>query len=157
VSKAVRSLVILFRNAECSHSGELVSCGGSRSILFASAFPIPSIEATWSNSERLHSSGKLFSHATDISISDKVMQSNAEDPLQAPLVQCICLLHIGFDDHPAFRRKMSIHTARDNRLLFKMQLKAVEIPRSRKTALCPRWTCTQSAGPCQQPNHPIYS
>ena len=38
----------------------------------------------------------LFSHATDIIISDKVVPSNVKDPPEAPLAQCISSQHVSF-------------------------------------------------------------
>jgi len=46
---------------------------------------------------------RLFSYAVDISISDKLMPSNIEEPPQAALVQCISSLHISFVDCPTLR------------------------------------------------------
>ena len=43
----------------------------------------------------------LFSQAANTYISDKIVPTNIEDPLQAPLVKCINPLHIGLVDCPA--------------------------------------------------------
>jgi len=106
-TRAKRAQIFGDIQMERGHPGAFLRLSGGVGLrIFGLRLPLhymSQVPKPWETSGH-NSKGKwrLFDSSVwcDISISHAVPPSNVKDPLQTPLVQCICLLYICLVDHP---------------------------------------------------------